>query len=121
MISDFAWKKITPEYKFLSHFSNGRNNKRSEDPGLSRECSFSGKNLKFCSRSNLMIRDLTLIFFQVRFTSFVKTKANSTIEQQKHDRLLEVRKWILIFRFPSGIKTFLLIQFSQKLLIINFS
>ena len=69
------------------------------------------KNFKVCSRSNIIFRGLLSdIFFLVKFISFVKRKANSTIDEQKckghekRDQLL-VSKVFFFFRFPSGIKT----------------
>ena len=62
---------------------------------------------------NLIFRSLNLIALKLRFISFVKRKANSTIEQkrckchEKRDRLL-VLKMEFNLRFPSGIKSLLI-------------
>ena len=57
---------------------------------------FPGKNLKICSRSNLIFRGSTFDFFKVQFISFVKWKANSTIEHKKN---VKVTKNVIDFKF----------------------
>ena len=66
---------------------------------------FSGKSLKFCSRSIWIFRGLACDFFKVQCISFAKRKANSTTEQKNckgHEKHLINMN--LIIRFPSEIK-----------------
>ena len=71
------------------------------------------------SRSVLIFRGLTCEFVLSSVLFIIKRKANSLIEQQKCYGPFSFRKWSLIFRFPSEIKSLLIDPFSQIGLILS--